>query len=396
MSPQVTIANKIMFLLLPVLIGVALGAVFYRRKFLGTVWGPILGLGALIASALLGWDYYNDMYVRFRTNPIASHIDELHRALMVVCHGAIVLWVVPFAVRFFNKWTGKNLTDAEKTPSGQGIRTWLGAGNVTLAVLISLCAWQGYDYSFWAILALTIGLVIAYPLINMIAKGTLPEAPTPSVDLSAERQRVLKLLEEGKITAEESAELLSALGQTVPPVRVSAAVTGEQKLMLIGLLVVLVSFFLPWLSINPGEELGRAMGQMQNMMPSVQTLPGSQVPMNPPHNMPSVPPFVMPSGENFSQNFNLSTSSIRISGGDVANHLGWAVLLLGMGATAVSFMGSVRFGTRKTVSLVTLGLGAIILAYLLTSCFRYVSAGIVVAMVGYLLLAIGTVRQRLA
>ena len=65
---------------------------------------------------------------------------------------------------------------------------------------------------------------------------------------SAERQRTLEMVEQGKITAEEGAELLEALGR-------SNAMLGQDKfsrldmLILAGVAVAVFGFFLPWIKI---------------------------------------------------------------------------------------------------------------------------------------------------
>lgn len=62
---------------------------------------------------------------------------------------------------------------------------------------------------------------------------------------AAERDRILKMVEEGKINPEEGTELLDAMGR-------SSALRGEEKfsridmVMLIGVALVVLGFFLPW------------------------------------------------------------------------------------------------------------------------------------------------------
>ncbi|GAH79265.1 unnamed protein product, partial [marine sediment metagenome] len=62
---------------------------------------------------------------------------------------------------------------------------------------------------------------------------------------TAERDRILKMVEEGKINTEEGTELLDAIGR-------SSALRGEEKfsrvdmIMLMGAALVVLGFFLPW------------------------------------------------------------------------------------------------------------------------------------------------------
>ena len=170
------IPGRITLLAVPVVAVFAICLIFYRRRFLGTGWGALLFLGSVAAGVYLGTSFMDEMAPAFRYSPVDGW-GEFRRALSVAAHGAIVLFLVPLAVRLFNKWTGHNLTDAEKLPGGPGIRAWFGAGNVYLAVLVSLCAWAGYDYSFWVVLALMIGLVLAYPAIGLLSRAPVPPRP---------------------------------------------------------------------------------------------------------------------------------------------------------------------------------------------------------------------------
>jgi len=68
---------------------------------------------------------------------------------------------------------------------------------------------------------------------------------------TAERDRILKMVEEGKINTEEGTELLDAMGR-------SSALRGEEKfsrvdiVMLIGVSLIVLGFFLPWAYIRRG------------------------------------------------------------------------------------------------------------------------------------------------
>jgi len=68
---------------------------------------------------------------------------------------------------------------------------------------------------------------------------------------TAERDRILKMVEEGKINTEEGTELLDAMGR-------SSALRGEEKfgrvdmIMLMGATLIVLGFFLPWAYIRRG------------------------------------------------------------------------------------------------------------------------------------------------
>ncbi|MHC4543792.1 MAG: hypothetical protein ACYTDW_04320 [Planctomycetota bacterium] len=74
-------------------------------------------------------------------------------------------------------------------------------------------------------------------------------------DNAAERDKILKMMEEGKINTQEGTELLDAIGR-------SSAMRGEEKfsrvdmVMLIGVALVVLGFFLPWVYIRMGEMPG--------------------------------------------------------------------------------------------------------------------------------------------
>ncbi len=190
----------------------------YRRRFLGTGWGPLLGFGAWLCAAAVTEDRLGLLGGR-RKRLVGQ--STLQSDLSGLCAGLLIVFGVPFAVRLYGKWLGNSLDEREKASGVDGVRAWLSGWNVFLVVAISLCAWRGFEYSFWGVLAMTTGLLLAYPAVRALSTAgeSPPAAATPAADLSDEREGVLKLLEEGKITAEEGAELLSALSETVPPER---------------------------------------------------------------------------------------------------------------------------------------------------------------------------------
>jgi hypothetical protein len=273
----------------------------------------------------------------------------------------------------YRSWVGGHLTDAERQPNGAGLRAWLGRGNIICTLGIAVCAWAAFDASLWGILLLMLIAVVAYPLINMPLQlqGAAPAVLPPTENLSSERERVLRLLEEGKITAEESAELLGALGDTVRPIPAThRPMTRSRKFLLIGSALVLVGFFLPWFSFNRGEESSRVM---------------SQVPL---------PNWAASSGQ-AQRAFPLSikTGTTYVRGGDVRSGIGWLILLIGLGAGALPFINSLSPTSQRTIGLIALSVGAILLLYLITTGIRHVHIGLVVVAAGYVLAFVGTLRE---
>ena len=301
-------------------------------------------------------------------------------AFIVGLAGLLPVVLIPFLTKLYLKWLCDQLTEAEKNSGMEGVRTWLRGGNLFCALFLSLCAWQLFGYSFWGVLALTLMALLAYPVLNMASISSQPTQPmetkTNTENLSTERERVLKMLDDGKITAQESADLLSALSlsdKTAQEVK-SPPTSPQRKMVMVGLVLLLIGFFLPWFSINPGKEMGRAMGDMQQgmnqMMPQNQDI-------------------------HFQTPFELKTGSVNIGAGDIKYGLGWLVLLLGIAAAALPYLATnLSVQDRQKATLIGLGIGGIILVYLLTQNIRFVSVGILLAMAGYALQFMGTLKEK--
>jgi hypothetical protein len=298
---------------------------------------------------------------------------DLHAIRISFCTILFPLLVIPFAIQLYRKWIGSHLTEAEKMPDTGGVRAWLGVGNVLCAALIPVCVNQLFDLSFIAMITLTFGLLLAYPLLNIAARSAQPAAMAPAEDLSSEREKVLQLLEAGKITADESAELLNALGHTAarPQTKPAGGITAHRKIILLGAALLLIGFFLPWISVNTAEETSRLQSQLQQntnqQMPATMNLP----------------------------TFSQPGWTIRLCGGDIAHGLGWWILLLGVAAAVLPFFATNLSGeVQKKVTLGCLGVGAVILIYLFTNNIRFVSVGILFGLAGYVLELIGTLQER--
>lgn len=286
------------------------------------------------------------------------------------------LLAFPFAVRLYRKWIGGHLTDVEKLPGMDGVRAWLSPGNLICAVLIPVCAWQAFKFPLPAMFALTFGLLLAYPVFNLASASPQPAPVGPCEDLSAEREKVLQLLEVGKITADESAELLNALGQSVPPRPPSAAeieMSPQRKIVLLGAALLLIGFFLPWFKVNLGQAMNEAASQMNQMMTGM--MPGNEIPQ---------------------MNIPKTSGAVQVvQAGNIPHGLGWWILALGIGAAVLPFFATtLKSGMQKKVILAALAVGAFLLIYLLSDTLRYVSIGVVLAVAGYVLEFIGTLKER--
>ncbi len=95
---------------------------------------------------------------------------------------------------------------------------------------------------------LVIGAICLMTLIIQLFRWIFSGGEDSNVN-AAERERTLRMVEEGKITAEESAELLEAMGR-------SNAMRGQDRftrldvLVLFGVAMVILGFFLPWVHIR--------------------------------------------------------------------------------------------------------------------------------------------------
>lgn len=305
-----------------------------------------------------------------------NHSDYRMGPQPAICIVLLSLVTFPFVVRLYRKWIGGHLTDAEKLPGMDGVRAWLSPGNLICAVLIPVCAWQAFQVSLPSMFALTFGLLLAYPVFSLASAAPQPVPAGPTEDLSADREKVLQLLEAGKISADESAELLNALGQSVPQRPVPANemdLSPARKIVLLGAALLVAGFFLPWFNINLGQMMNEASAQVQQMMNGM--MPGNAMPQM---NVPAS-----------------NAGTVQIHAGDLKNGLGWWILALGIGAAVLPFFATnLKAQLQKKIILAALAVGGFLLVYLLSDALRFMSIGIIFALAGYVLEFVGTLKER--
>jgi hypothetical protein len=327
-----------------------------------------------------------------------SKPSPLEEVLWGVAGVFLALFLVPFVFKLYQKWICRELTEAEKLPNREGIRAWLKGGNLLCCLGISLCAWKGFNYNYWGILILSLLVLLAYPLINILVQNipeTTPELKeTPREDLSREREKVLEMLASGKITAAESADLLNALGETVRQISGKPERFCRNKsslrLSLTGGLIVLVAFFTPWFSVNLAEEMQRVSRQMDGILNEMARPSGLSMPVQFEIKRPSG--LSMPAQ---SREFTQSLNSINICGGDIQYGLGWIALLLGLAASLLPFFAAgMQYQLLQKIILLTAGLGLIILLYLFTRNLRYVNVGIVLSLIGFGVIVTSSMRRQ--
>ncbi len=363
----------LLFLIGPLLIGLIF--LFRRYTDLPRRDAYLALIGSLIAGGVL--IFYRTEAVERVTS--RGNRDEI--ILSAVAAGVSVIFLAAFVLRLWGRWVGEKATAEERQPGLPGVRVWFSTGNVVVGLILVLTLWFGFDYPALLLAVLVCAALAAYPLLRMespVSTSVSPPAPVAD-DLSAEREKILAMLEAGKLTPDESAELLQALRETSQPPARQVPLTGGQRLMLIGAALVGLGFFLPWLVINPGKEAGRMMNKMQSSMKS--SFNGS---VN------------FPGGMNF-PGMEMKTSSISISGGDIPRGLGWAALLLALTAAFLPYVATTLDATTaRTVRLLCLALGSFILLYLLTQNVRFVSLGLILAAGGYAVEIAGVLRERRA
>ena len=344
-------------------------------------WYALLRIGPALGCWLLTLLAVGGCFIDAQPE-LSQSSGQVQDALIVATTAKAItlLLAVPFAIRLYQKWVCGHMTAEEQAGGKVGLRAWLSPGSVLLAVLISIATWKGFDLPFVLGLLLTVGALAAWPLFQQ--GGTQAEAPAAGLrfdDLSAERSKVLAMLEDGKITAEESADLLQALGATSQqPARNRTPISSSQRLVLIGASMLLVGFFLPWFVIETGPEVRRMLNEAQAAMNSF--MPGIDV--------------IEATGASTAVPVK---HRIQISGGDLQRGLGWIVLLLGLAAAAAPFVAR-DFDpvTLRTLRLAALVVGAVIVLYLVTQSIGFIGIGLIIAILGYALELLGTIRDRRA
>ncbi len=291
--------------------------------------------------------------------------------------GAAMVFLTAFALRLWGRWVGEKTTAEERQPGLPGVRAWFCTANVIVGLLVVLTLWYGFDLSPSLIAVAVVAALAAYPLLSM--EPAPPATPPVADDLSAEREKILAMLEAGKLTPDESAELLQALRETAPVPTRQIPLTGGQRLILIGAALVALGFFLPWFVFNPGKEMGRMMGQMQSTITS--SIGGT---VNLPHDM-HLP------------EMQINTPTTSMSGGDIPHGLGWAALAFAVAAALLPYLATtLDTATARTVRLLCLGIGSFIVLYLLTENIRFTGLGLGMAVGGYALEVAGALLEHRA
>ena len=306
---------------------------------------------------------------RTLTDSPEATMQALRSLLAVPCTVLFAFVALPFLIHLYLKWTGRLLTGPERAGGVEGIRAWLSPRHVSWVILMALFGWLGLAYSFWLLLLGGFGALLLFPAITLGG----PMSPQPlragarDAQLGEERRRVLTMLQEGKISVEESAELLYALGELAPSRSGLPPGAARSRTMLaVGAFIVLVGFFLPWFSF-----------ELNAIMPDTLPVPLRQT------------------WEQFQGNMLENTNhTFTYSGPDIRNGLGWTILLLAAGAAALPFLSiPADVKARRGIMLALLAAGIALMAFLVYDSIRYASYGLLIVVIGYVFTFIGTVWE---
>ncbi len=300
------------------------------------------------------------------------------------CAFLFVLLTVPFAAKLYLRLVAGQPAPRNKAPHSQELPPGI-IGDSFAAALIAVTGWLAYDSPFLATLGICMLLMLLYPLLNHPQ-----EAPrtVDNADLAASRDRILQMLADGKITADDSIGLLTALGTSALR-QASPPLTHGRKLVLFGAALVLLGFFLPWFSFNLQKELEGAEARAGIKLPAFSAIAPqfrSQV--------QSFQKSQSNTGDSQEDFMMINSPNTNIVGGDIVHGLGWLVLALAMGAAALPYLARhLDRHTQRTLTFLALGIGAVVLTYLLSQFLRAAAIGIVFAVCGYVCAFIGEVKD---
>ena len=187
---------------------------YFYKTYLRINYGAAFGL--IVVATVIGYTATRERMDVLRSVEKWRGTDFPEAVVPLVCFLFYIL-TVALLVRLFRAWVFGELRDGEELAGGDGARAWLSGGNLVCAIGIPVTGWWGFDYSAFALAIVVVLAIVARP---MLAAG-MPAAAAPTAggggeDASIEndKERVLRMLEEGSIQADEAADLLSALGAT--------------------------------------------------------------------------------------------------------------------------------------------------------------------------------------
>ena len=323
----------------------ALLAMAYRRYLHTSFWRAyFLSLLTLMTSATLA------------IFAARGYTGEMSKSLVVAAHAMLPVFLIPLIVKLYQGWILPHPPEDRTT-----VRAWLRAGNLICVTASALCGWIAYDYSFWILLLLGIGLLLVYPAIQSVANTESAHNTSQAETIPSEQDRVLRMVEAGTIQPNEAAELLSALAESQPREFESngngVSWSGKQRTVFVGALLVLVGFVLPWFSFSVHQVLP----QSSMLLSSKQFIS------------------------------DVSNTTASLAGDGIPHRLGWltlALALLGAGPTLIP--NNLAESTRQLVLKCATGVGGALLLYLLLENLRFTSYGLIIVLIGYGMIIAGS------
>jgi hypothetical protein len=294
-------------------------------------------------------------------------------------------------IKVYRAWILDLADPAERAPNAAGFRAWLSPMNSINVAFFSIATVIAIGPG-WITFLGAIGLLLAYPVINIALQSGTQAPSQDAPDLASERQRVLALVEAGKVSAEDGAELITALGQSrVIQAEQTNPLSPGRRVVLLGALLVLLGFCMPWFEIRIDDVMKTAMQNLQQA--AGQAMPG--FPQMPNTNINN--PFATSAAENPAapQTMNL----LLLRGGDLEHGMGWIIMLAAVGAALLPFVWPARQINRQNergFSIVALGAGSIALIYLVFGLSMgppRAQIGFVLVCIGYVIVWIGAVRE---
>jgi hypothetical protein len=317
--------------------------------------------------------------------PFAVHaatLTQSSRVMPAIAFCFLVLFSLGLMAKVYLA-TINHLDAAERLPNAQGFRAWLRPSGVFAVAGISLTAFLSMEHYAWMISVGAAALLLAYPVANCLWRCE-PKVPSAEeTDAYEERRRVLALVESGRITGNEGAALIAALGQNrLPAFEPGVRFTRGRRIMLVGAGLLVIGLCLPWFGMNVGAAVEAAQKHLQS---SVQGwAPGLSLP-NAGWNSPE-----------------FSDWTVMIRAGDLGHGIGWMIVALGLAAAVLPLVWPTNARNdqvQRSVSLVALGTGSALLLYIVSSLVGeptlWWRPGVFLILLGYAIIWVGAAEKYL-
>lgn len=311
---------------------------------------------------------------------------------------SVVMLGIPLLITIYQKWFGGIATPAELQPGRAGIRAWFAGSSRWAAALVMVGLWMWADVSLAVSFSLWMLLLGAYPVAQWVKSEWNAEATaTPLVENAEEsdKERILRMVEQGTITGAEGAALLQALprhGSGVgdgQPYRFGHA----RKVVALGAALVLVGFFLPWMKVNLAAEFDQIMTGTGNAA-VIEQMQGSFGKRE--HEITRLIGDLQKldvDAQHWAQTGGLLKEDIKLRGSHFTS--GWVFLVL-VGVVACVYLLPNDFGRKTQDMILAMGAAAagVALLYPAMHAPTYLALGFVLSLAGYGLIGIA-VWQRI-